>query len=293
MIYLPINEIKDISSELQHSLSLCNVKSVYKNKIKDLVKHIEYSIWRSINSAYDIIHAIELLNNKIIYGNFDAECANEFVLHSHYNPHNYLKLNYDLEYINRDFDMLNYESKKLVLDDILQEYKREFFGTGIKNIANDGFEFGNIKKSDSKQRELFLKKLTDTCNDIFKEDEYFKNKYARDILTDKLNILNKNYFLVEKFENMKVFLNKDYIINNKLIDIFENLEQIVLISEEYHLGYKIPIEYCKILDDRIEKETLSIEEKYYLNNLYSPLMLDMIDCGLKYFNSKEFLKRKV
>ena len=38
------NETKDISSELQHNLSLCNVKNVYKNKIIDLIDHIEYSI---------------------------------------------------------------------------------------------------------------------------------------------------------------------------------------------------------------------------------------------------------
>ncbi len=281
MTYSQFNETKDISSELQHNLSLENVKSVYKNKIIDLIEHVEYSIAIGLNSAFEILNAVELLNNKIIYGKFEAECANKFVLHSHYNPHQFLKLNYDLEYINRDFDMLNYESKKLILDDILQEYKREIFGT--ENKSFDGFVFGNIKSSDPKQRELFLRKLVKTCNSIFKEDLYFKNNYVIEILTDRLNILEKSYFLVEEFENLKALLNKDYIVNKKLVDIFINLEKIVLISEEYHLDYKIPFEFNEILDNRIEKETLSKEDLAYLNNPFSQPMLYMIDCKLKYF----------
>ena len=198
MTYSQINQNKDISRELKHHLSLCKVKSLYKNKISDLIEHVEYSIGREINSAFEVLSAVELLNNKIIYGNFDAECANKFILHSHFNPHNFLKLNYDLEYINRDFEKLNYESKQLVLDDILQKCKEEMtFGT--ENNSFDGFVFGNIKRSDPKQRDIFLRKLADTCINIFKEDKYFKNKYTREILTDKRNILDKNYFLVEEF----------------------------------------------------------------------------------------------
>ena len=276
------NETKDISSELQHNLSLCNVKSVYKNKISDLIDHVEYSIGRGVNSAFEILSAVELLNNKIIYVNLDKECVNKFIQHSHYNTQNFLKLNYDLEYINRDFEKLNYESKQLVLDDILQKCKGEMtFGT--ENNSFDGFVFGNIKSSDPKQIIIYLRKLADTCGNIFKEDKYYKNKYAREILTDKLNILEKKYFLVEEFENLKALLNKDYIINNKLIDIFINLEKIVLISEEYHFDYKIPFEFNEILDNRIENEILSKEDLAYLNNPYSQPMLYMIDCKLKYF----------
>lgn len=275
------HETKDISSELQHNLSLCNVKSIYENKISDLIEHVEYSIGRGINSAFDILSAIELLNNKIIYGNFDSECANKFVLHSHYNPHQFLKLNYDLEYINRDFDMLNYESKKLILDDILQEYKREIFGT--ENKSFDGFVFGNIKSSDPKQRELFLRKLVKTCNSIFKEDLYFKNNYVREILTDKLNILEKSYFLVEEFENLLRILTKDNIKNKKLIDIFKAIERASFLVDEYKLDYRIPIEFIEIIDNRIEKEPLTEGDKSYLNNPYNPLILDMIGCNLKYF----------
>lgn len=254
-----------------------------KINIIDLIEHIEHSIAisKDFDSNFDYLSTIEFLNNQIIYGNFDAECANKFILHSHYNPHQFLKLNYDLEYINRDFNMINYESKKMVLDEVLLEYKREIFET--ENNYFDGFVFGNIKGSDPKQRELFLRKLVKTCNSIFKEDSYFKNKYTREILTDKLNILDKNYFLVEEFENLQVLLNKDYIINNKLVDIFMTLEKIVIISESYHFDYKIPFEFNEILDNRIEKETLSKEDLSYLNNPYSQPMLYMIDCKLKYF----------
>ena len=64
------------------------------------------------------------------------------------------------------------------------------------------------------------------CKNIFKEYKYFNDKYTREILTDKLNILDKNYFLVEEFENLKALLNKDYIVNKKLVDIFINLEKL-------------------------------------------------------------------
>ena len=278
------NETKDISSELQHNLSLCNVKNVYKNKIIDLIDHIEYSIPLNIISPFEILSAIELLNNKIIYGNLDEDSANKIVQHSQYNIQTFLKLNYDLEYINRDFDVLNYESKKMVLDEVILEYKRNYFGKEKKE-NDEGFCFGNIKEIDKEQRIVFLKKLINCnlCKNIFKEYKYFNDKYAREILTDKLNILDKNYFLVEEFENLKALLNKDYIVNKKLVDIFINLEKIVLISEEYHFDYKIPFEFNEILDNRIEKETLSKEDLSYLNNPYSQPMLYMIDCKLKYF----------
>ncbi|MBX9837459.1 MAG: hypothetical protein K2X69_03985 [Silvanigrellaceae bacterium] len=275
---------KDISNELKKNLDINNVKIVYKNKINDLVEHIEYSIGRGINSAFDILSAIELLNNKIIYGNLDEECVNKFIQHSHYNTQNFLKLNYDLEYINRDFEKLNYESKKLVLDEVLLEYKRDYFGKEKKE-NEEGFCFGNIKEINQKQRKIFLKKILD-CDknkEIFKEYEYFKDKYTRDILTIKLKLLDKKYFLVEEFENLKGILTKDNIINKKLIDIFNVLERASFLVDEYKLDYRIPIEFIEIINNRIEKETLTEEEKSYLDNPYNPLILDMIGCNFKYF----------
>lgn len=185
-----------------------------KINIIDLIEHIEHSIAisKDFDSNFDYLSTIEFLNNQIIYGNFDAECANKFILHSQYNIQTFLKLNYDLEYINRDFDILNYESKKMVLDEVILEYKGNYFGKEKKE-NDEGFCFGNIKEIDKEQRIVFLKKLINCnlCKNIFKEYKYFNDKYAREILTDKLNILDKNYFLVEKFENLKALLNKDYL----------------------------------------------------------------------------------
>ncbi|APJ05255.1 hypothetical protein [Silvanigrella aquatica] len=279
---------KDISNELKQNLTINNVKNVYKNKIIDLIDHIEYSIPLNIISSFEILSAIELLNNKIIYGNLDEDCVNKIVQHSHYNIQNFLKLNYDLEYINRDFDKLNYDSKKLVLDDVLLEYKADYFGIGVKKDVADGFVFGNIKRSNPRLREIFLKKLIncDLCKNIFKEYEYFRDKYARDILTIKLKLLDKKYFLVEEFENLQEILTKDNIINKKLIDIFNVLERASFLVDEYKLEYRIPSEYIEILDNRIENNVLTEEEKSYLDNPYNPLILDMIGCKFKIFSSK-------
>ncbi len=90
-------------------------------------------------------------------------------------------------------------------------------------------------------------------------------------------------FLVEEFESLLGNLTKDNIKNKKLVDIFINFEKIFLISEEFHYDYKIPFEFKEILDNRIEKETLSKEDLAYLNNPYSQPILYMIDCKLKYF----------
>lgn len=279
--------IKNVSNELKQNLTIDNVKNVYKNRISELANHIECSIGGQINSTFEILSAIELLNNKIIFGDLDEECVNIFVEHSHYNFQTFLNLNYDLEYINRDFDKLNYESKKLILDDILLEYKADYFGMGLK-IIHDGFEFGNIKRSDPKQREIFINKLIhcDLSKHIFKEYFYIKNKHVRDILTIKLNILDKNYYLVEEFECLKEILTKDNIENKKLIDIFNVLERAALLVDEYNLEYRLPNEFIEILDNKIENNSLTEEEKSYLDNPYNPLILDMIGCKFKIFSSK-------
>ena len=279
---------KDISNELIQNLTINNVKYVYKNKIINLIDHIEYSIPLNIISPFEILSAIELLNNKIIFGNLDDDCVNKIVQYSQYNIQNFLKLNYDLEYINRDFNKLNYESKKLVLDEVLLEYKRDYFGKE-KKVSEEGFCFGNIKEIDQKQRKIFLKKLIncELSKNIFKEYEYLKDKYVRNILTIKLNLLDKKYFLVSEFENLKVLLTKDNILNKKLIDILNIIERAAFLVDEYHLEYRIPIEFIEILDNRIENNTLTEEEKSYLENPYNPLILDMIGCKFKIFSIKK------